>query len=289
MREPWRTILAKTLEDLDGADPLYAPTSFWQPGVKALLGDLERSGLERFKSWPAAQLLLLPALRRRLHLRDARSAHPADPAGQPERNASLATRPPRGRDARTTTTSTSSSPCSTPTAADRRHGPRRERRREASTALPAVRPERALLRQALPQLPQDPRRRVPPPRPRGSFGARDRRRVRRARARSCSPTIRPIQYVNVDIPPLSVVAHYYLSECFPDQTVRSHLDLKRHGGFKLGTGSRDRHPSRRGSCRSSEARPTCVSTRSRSRRWSRTWSRTTPTRSPGWDRGRWSR
>ena len=45
-----------------------------------------------------------------------------------------------------------------------------------------------------------------------------------------------VQYVNVDIPPLSVVAHYYLSECFPHQTVRSHLDLKRNGDFKLGPG-----------------------------------------------------
>ncbi len=52
--EPWSSMLRLSMEQLCDADPLYAPTDFWQPGVRKLLGDLETRGLDSFKSWPSS-------------------------------------------------------------------------------------------------------------------------------------------------------------------------------------------------------------------------------------------
>jgi len=58
--EPWAASLRTSLHDLDHADPLYAPTTFWQPGVSALLTDLELRGIERFKAWPSSAFFFYP-------------------------------------------------------------------------------------------------------------------------------------------------------------------------------------------------------------------------------------
>ena len=50
----WEAVHKRSLDEIDGADPLYRPTNFWQPGLRQLLTELEQLGLERFKSWPAA-------------------------------------------------------------------------------------------------------------------------------------------------------------------------------------------------------------------------------------------
>jgi putative sugar O-methyltransferase len=60
--EPWGVMLRHSLEQLVDADPLYAPTHFWQPGVRALLADLERYGLEEFKRWPSAHFFFYPLM-----------------------------------------------------------------------------------------------------------------------------------------------------------------------------------------------------------------------------------
>jgi putative sugar O-methyltransferase len=56
----WDAITRRSLDEIDGADPLYRPTNFWQPGLHQLLADLDEMGLERFKSWPAAAYWFYP-------------------------------------------------------------------------------------------------------------------------------------------------------------------------------------------------------------------------------------
>ena len=56
----WEAVHKRSLDEIDGADPLYRPTNFWQPGLRQLLTELEQLGLERFKSWPAATFWFYP-------------------------------------------------------------------------------------------------------------------------------------------------------------------------------------------------------------------------------------
>ena len=56
----WEAITKRSLAEIDDADPLYRPTNFWQPGLHELLADMDRMGLERFKSWPAAAYWFYP-------------------------------------------------------------------------------------------------------------------------------------------------------------------------------------------------------------------------------------
>jgi putative sugar O-methyltransferase len=56
----WDAVTKRSLDEIDGADPLYRPTNFWQPGLQELLADMDRMGLERFKSWPTAAYWFYP-------------------------------------------------------------------------------------------------------------------------------------------------------------------------------------------------------------------------------------
>ncbi|MGH2968432.1 MAG: putative sugar O-methyltransferase [Solirubrobacteraceae bacterium] len=56
----WDAITKRCLDEIDGADPLYRPTNFWQPGLRQLLNDMDEQGLERFKSWPTATYWFYP-------------------------------------------------------------------------------------------------------------------------------------------------------------------------------------------------------------------------------------
>ena len=58
--ERWQKQLEQTLLQLEHADPIYAPTICWQPGVKALLDDLDTRGIETFKSWPSSAFFFYP-------------------------------------------------------------------------------------------------------------------------------------------------------------------------------------------------------------------------------------
>lgn len=56
----WAKLNARALEELKVCDELYRPTNFWGPSLEQLLGDLDRMGLERFKSWPRATFWFQP-------------------------------------------------------------------------------------------------------------------------------------------------------------------------------------------------------------------------------------
>jgi putative sugar O-methyltransferase len=50
----WSELHRRTMHEVAGCEPIYRPTTFWSSGVQALADDMERLGLERFKSWPSA-------------------------------------------------------------------------------------------------------------------------------------------------------------------------------------------------------------------------------------------
>ena len=56
----WDGVTQRCLAEIDGADPLYRPTNFWQPGMRQLLTEMEELGLQRFKSWPSATYWFYP-------------------------------------------------------------------------------------------------------------------------------------------------------------------------------------------------------------------------------------
>ncbi len=56
----WAAITRRSLDEIDGADPLYRPTNFWQPGLRQLLADMDEMGLSRFKAWPTATYWFYP-------------------------------------------------------------------------------------------------------------------------------------------------------------------------------------------------------------------------------------
>ena len=50
----WSSLTQRSLDELRATDSLYRPTSFWGPGLDALLADMDQRGLETFKSWPSS-------------------------------------------------------------------------------------------------------------------------------------------------------------------------------------------------------------------------------------------
>ncbi|MEO7754207.1 MAG: putative sugar O-methyltransferase [Terracoccus sp.] len=56
----WTTLTERSLAELREVGELYRPTSFWGPGLEALLADLRVRGLETFKSWPTAAWWFYP-------------------------------------------------------------------------------------------------------------------------------------------------------------------------------------------------------------------------------------
>ena len=56
----WAALTKRTLAGLEVCDPIYRPTNFWGPGVRQLLDDLETSGLDSFKSWSMAATWFYP-------------------------------------------------------------------------------------------------------------------------------------------------------------------------------------------------------------------------------------
>ncbi|MDT8384233.1 MAG: putative sugar O-methyltransferase [Gammaproteobacteria bacterium] len=58
--ECWRRMLSLCLNDIAAVSSMYAPTSFWSPGVVQLLSELEHHGIESFKSWPSSHFWFYP-------------------------------------------------------------------------------------------------------------------------------------------------------------------------------------------------------------------------------------
>ena len=56
----WSAMTQRSLDELRGTPNLYRPTSFWGPGLDALLADMDARGLETFKSWPTAAWWFYP-------------------------------------------------------------------------------------------------------------------------------------------------------------------------------------------------------------------------------------
>ncbi|MGH8968574.1 MAG: putative sugar O-methyltransferase [Actinomycetes bacterium] len=56
----WDALTKRCLDEIDGVDPLYRPTNFWQPGLRQLLSDMDEMGLSQFKSWPSAAFWFYP-------------------------------------------------------------------------------------------------------------------------------------------------------------------------------------------------------------------------------------
>ena len=56
----WSALTRRSLDELRDTDTLYRPTSFWGPGLDALLADMDARGLETFKSWPTAAWWFYP-------------------------------------------------------------------------------------------------------------------------------------------------------------------------------------------------------------------------------------
>ena len=56
----WSAMTRRSLDELRDTDSLYRPTSFWRPGLDALLADMDQRGLESFKSWPTAAWWFYP-------------------------------------------------------------------------------------------------------------------------------------------------------------------------------------------------------------------------------------
>jgi putative sugar O-methyltransferase len=62
----WENLTARTLDEVERCDPAYRPTTFWGPGVRTILDDLEHRGLSTFKSWPSASIWFYPTYGSRL-------------------------------------------------------------------------------------------------------------------------------------------------------------------------------------------------------------------------------
>jgi len=56
----WNALTDRTLKEIETVDQLYRPTSFWGPGLDALLRDLHGRGLDTFKGWPSARWWFYP-------------------------------------------------------------------------------------------------------------------------------------------------------------------------------------------------------------------------------------
>lgn len=56
----WTALTARALDELKRADERYQPTNFWGPALEDLLGDMDRLGMENFKSWPRASAWFYP-------------------------------------------------------------------------------------------------------------------------------------------------------------------------------------------------------------------------------------
>jgi putative sugar O-methyltransferase len=56
----WDAITERVMQGITMADPIYRPTNFWGPGVRRLIDDMEKRGLDTFKSWPTAASWFYP-------------------------------------------------------------------------------------------------------------------------------------------------------------------------------------------------------------------------------------
>jgi putative sugar O-methyltransferase len=80
----WSALTTRTIAGIESCDPVYRPTTFWSPGVKRLLTDLERCGLDEFKSWPSASTWFYPTYGNGLDEPSIERAYEVAREGDPE-------------------------------------------------------------------------------------------------------------------------------------------------------------------------------------------------------------
>ncbi len=213
----WEAITKRSLAEIDGADPLYRPTNFWQPGLHQLLADMDEMGLERFKSWPTATYWFYPTYGANLRPETAAAAvaravelqpdaqQPGSAARGPDRRRRGAPRP-RGRPASCGTRSggrsrswlAESRAIGEPPQHFHLAGDKRGWTKPylnyllclAALSRHVDRPPRSVLEIG------------------GGFGVLGEILMRRSKA---------VRYVDLDIPPLLTVASYYLRELFGER------------------------------------------------------------------------
>lgn len=235
MPAPWGAILRSTLDDMEAADPLYRPTSFWDAGFDTLVRDIGDRGLETFKSWPSAAFFFYPrygqgftdaTLARAVHF--LRELNPRATEAFIHRHLVDACEVNRDIDVVLAMLDRDRLPIDVEHQGESVIGSPPQRYRPFGAGGPTVgRPYTNYLK-ILAAVSRVIDRELKSVLEIGSgFG------VLGEILRTNDPTV---QYVNVDIPPLSTVAHYYLSSVFPTAPMASALDLRDGSTFELGAG-----------------------------------------------------
>lgn len=238
LAEPWRSSLTLAIDSVESADTLYRPTSFWQPGLTSLMADLEERGLDTFKRWPSSLFFFYPIVRPTLSYAQIDAMQPAlrehAPAvadwvfrqmltGSKEANADM--------DVVLAYLDTDRLPLDVTKYGESVIGDPPQRYRPFGPEGPAFgKPHLNYLKllAAVSRYIDSPLQSVV------EIGS------------GCGvlgeilkSSIAGLQYVNLDIPPLSTIAHYYLSSVFPEETFLSNLDVTDGREVAVGAG----HPS----------------------------------------------
>jgi putative sugar O-methyltransferase len=235
MPEPWRASLVRAFEQLPNADDLYRPTNFWQPGVVALMNDLSTRGIETFKSWPSSAFFFYPRYSPVFTYAQVDQVMPTLREAAPKvgkdwfHNRLIgAVDANRDLDVATAMFDSATVPLDVPRHGESNVGAPPQRYRPFGADGPGYgKPylNYLLIMSAVSRHIDRPLRSVLELG--AGFG------VLGEILLQSDPTI---QYVDLDIPPLSVIAHYYLSSVFPQHVFRSNLDLAAGDTFELGDG-----------------------------------------------------
>ena len=59
-RRPWLARASRLVDELEVCDPRFRPTNFWRPGVAQLMSDFDVRKLREFKSWPSSSAWFYP-------------------------------------------------------------------------------------------------------------------------------------------------------------------------------------------------------------------------------------
>jgi len=233
--DPWREMLKLSLTELSSADRLYVPTAFWQPGVRALMADMEAKGLDTFKSWPSSHFffyqLFAPVFTNAMVTSVMPLLRAANPKA-PERwlNSHLvgASEANRDMDVALAQLDADALPLQIDSFGESAIGRPPQRYHLFGPDGPTYgRPYLNYLKLITAASryidhPVDSVLEIG-----AGFGALGEVLI------SSMPDV---QYVDIDIPPLSVVAHYYLSQCFPDRQLLSSLDIRSGSNVTLSPG-----------------------------------------------------
>jgi putative sugar O-methyltransferase len=210
--EPWRADLRGSLDALATADPLFAPTTFWRPGVDAIMDDLAVRGLAEFKRWPSAAFFFYPRYSPALSYAQVDAVMPALTSAAPGVNEAwfrsmLVGAHDANRDVDVVLAQLDRTilPIDVERHGESEHGAPPQRYRPFGSEGPAFGKAHLnylkILSAASRLMPSSPRTVLEVGGGHGALGEI---------LLTADPTI---QYVDVDIPPLATLAHHYLTSC----------------------------------------------------------------------------